>query len=197
VEIHKLFGLIAGLLSIVAFIPYIIAIIRKRAKPNRATWIIWSVMSFVIAISYYASGARETIWVAVAYAIGSTITAILSIKFGEGGWTKFDRFCLVGSALSILLWLITKQPMVALIINIIIDLLGALPTMKKSYLNPSGEDKLTWTLFELANIINLFAITSLKFSIMIFPVYMFSCCGIITILVVLPRRREQNGRNAG
>ena len=51
----------------------------------------------VLAISYRASGAEDTIWVAVSEAIAPTIIALLAIKCGTGGTDKIDIFAFVGS----------------------------------------------------------------------------------------------------
>ncbi|MFA5188375.1 MAG: hypothetical protein WC460_03365 [Patescibacteria group bacterium] len=183
-------GKLAGIISLCAFLPYIIAILRKQTKPNRASWWIWSAVGLMLGASYFSSGARNTIWVPVSYIIGPLTIAFLSIPYGEGGWNRFDRYCLIISALSIVLWISFKNPLIALLINLSMDTLGGLPTMRKSYKNPEGEDKLAWTLFSTGNLVNIFAIETIKFSIMIYPIWMFICpCGIITLLVLWPRNK--------
>ncbi|MFW0838115.1 MAG: hypothetical protein ACKKL5_03890 [Candidatus Komeilibacteria bacterium] len=55
-----LFGKLAGGLSIAAYFPFILAILRGTARPNRASWIIWTFMSGSIFFSYVAAGAMNT-----------------------------------------------------------------------------------------------------------------------------------------
>ena len=117
-------GGVAGVVSLVAFIPYIIAVLMGETKPNRASWWIWAVVGFMLGASYYSSGASHTIWVPISYIIGPFAIAILSLKHGEGGWTPFDRSCLLGAGVSLILWWIFSQPIVALSINLFIDLMG-------------------------------------------------------------------------
>ncbi|MFA6365385.1 MAG: hypothetical protein WCW78_03215 [Candidatus Paceibacterota bacterium] len=92
-DIKAVFGVLAGLFSIASYVPYIRSILNPKGgtKPNRASWFIWAGVSGIIAVSSYASGARETIWVPIGYVIGSSIIALFSIKYGEGGWTPFDQ----------------------------------------------------------------------------------------------------------
>lgn len=186
-------GRTAGVISFAAFIPYVIAILRRETKPNRATWWIWTIVGFMLGASYYFSGANQTIWVPVSYIIGPFFIAILSIKYGEGGWTRFDRNCLLGTGVSLILWWVFNSSLIALLINIFIDLIGALPTIKKSYREPEKEDETAWILFFLGNIINLFAIETWKFAIIIYPIYMLLCCGTITVLVIFrkPNRAKE------
>ena len=89
---YKLIGVFAGIISMIAFVPYIISILKKETQPSRASWIIWTVVALMILSSYKMSGAVETIWVPVSYFLGPFVVAILSVKYGVGGWTRMDRF---------------------------------------------------------------------------------------------------------
>ena len=126
-------------------------------------------------------------WLALAYALCPLITALVSLKYGEGGWTHFDRACLGVAGLSAMLWWLCHSPLVALLINLFIDFVGLLPTMRKSFLNPKSEDRAAWTLGFAASAINLFAIEEWKFAIAVYPIYMVAGNGLIAAL--LYRRR--------
>lgn len=186
------FGMVAGVVSLVAFIPYIISIIRGKTKPNRASWWIWTIVGFMLASSYSASGAKDTMWVALSYLIGPLLTALLAIKYGEGGWTRFDRACIACAAMSAILWFVFDSPLLALLINLIIDGAGALPTIKKTYTEPENEDRLSWALFFAGNTLNLFAVNPWTFAIAIYPLYLFIGCGIITAQVFFRRRGQKS-----
>lgn len=185
------FGMVAGVVSLAAFIPYIISILRGKTRPNRASWWIWTVVGIMLASSYSASGAKDTIWVAISYIIGPLITALLAIKFGEGGWTRFDRACIACAVMSGVLWFVFDSPMVALSINIVIDAAGALPTIKKTYKEPEGEDRVAWALFFIGNTINLFAVGTWNFAIAIYPIYLFIGSGIIAFQVFFRPRGKK------
>jgi hypothetical protein len=180
-------GWLAGLLSLAAFVPYILSTLRGHTKPNRATWSIWMVNSFVIAASYYSSGATNTIWVAVGYSIGSLVTAILSYRFGTGGWTWLDRNCLTMAAIALFCWWWFDSALIALLMSLSVDFAGALPTIRKAYQEPETEDRIAWSLFLSGNCINLMAIDRWMFKIVIYPAYMVLASGLIALLVLRPR----------
>jgi len=190
-DITAIAGKVAGIISLVAGIPYIIAILRGQTKPNRATWLIWFVVGCVVGVSYYSSGARDTMWVPITYIIGPFVITILSFKYGEGGWTKFDRYCLLGACASLVLWWMFNSPLIALITNLFIDFMGALPTLRKSYYEPEKENGLAWALSFLSNLVNIFAVKQWTFAIAIYPIYMIVVSGLITALVL----RKVTNRN--
>ena len=185
--IAVLAGRLAGLLSLAAFAPYIVAILRGQTRPNRATWWIWTTNGLVLGASYYSSGAQSTIWVPVSYVVGPVVTATLAIRYGEGGWTRFDRSCLLGAGSGILLWWWFNSPVAALLMTLGVDFSGALPTIRKAYRAPDTEDRLAWALFIAGNTVNLLAVERWQFAIAVYPVYMFLASGTIAALVLRPR----------
>ena len=146
-------------------------------------------VGIIIAASYRAAGANATIWVPITYALGPLVTCLLGIKFGQGGWSRFDRICLLGVALSLSIWGIYRSADLALGINIGIDLLGALPTLRKSLIDPYGEDLLAWSLFFVANTLNVLAIDRWSWQVAVYPLYMFCITGTICWVLWQGRRK--------
>ena len=81
-DIKVVLGIIAGIIAFLAYIVYLISILRGKTKPNRATWWIWAFMGLVVGLSYHSSGAVNTIWVPYVEFLGPFSIAILSIKYG-------------------------------------------------------------------------------------------------------------------
>lgn len=181
-------GRLAGAFSLAAFVPYIYSTLRGRTKPNRATWWIWTFVGILLGSSYYSVGAHHTIWVPVSYVLGPLVTALLSLRYGVGGWTRLDLTCMVGAGASALLWWHLRSSLSILAINLIIDLLGALPTLRKTYLDPTGEDPLAWTLFLVGNSLNLLAIEKWTLPLTLYPVYMFTPSGLMVLVIFWPRK---------
>jgi tetratricopeptide (TPR) repeat protein len=144
-------------------------------------------------LSYREAGASYAFLAPVGYVVGSTIVFILSIKYGVGGWTPFDRKCLIGAATSLVLWKIFDSPMSALLINLLINLLGTLPTARKAWYQPQTESKVAWSLFFLGSIVNLFAVENWTLSMAVYPVSMIFLIGIVTVPVLWTKRPRAMG----
>ena len=177
-----IFGIVAGILSFSAYLFYIVAIVKGTTKPSRSTWFILAFAGIITVIAYDAAGAGDTIWVAVSNAAASIIIALLSIKYGVGGKSKLDIFCFIGSIVSLGLWWVFGSPIATLVGELAVDTFGLLPTIKKVWINPEQEDRPAWTMTLTANVLNLFAINSFQFGVMIYPIYFF----IIDLCVTFP-----------
>ena len=183
---QALLGQLAGAISLLGFVPYIFEILQRKTRPNRATWWIWSIVGAMLCGSYYATGARHTIWVSLSYVVGPLITALLSLRYGEGGWNRFDRGCLFVSLFSLVLWWQARSPLAALAANIGIDMLGALPTVRKAYREPWSESLRSWTIFLIADTLNLMALGIWSVATASYPVYLFGLAALLVTFMWRP-----------
>lgn len=184
-----IFGIVAGLIALLAYVVYVISIFRGGSKPNRATWWIWAFMGLVLALSYDLSGAENTIWVPYVEFLGPFTIALLSLKYGEGGLdNRTDVICIIGAVTSIILWAIFKNPVVALVTNLITDSFAIIPTIKKSYLRPEGEDFWAWFGTGVADSLNMFAVERFTFAILVYPIYMLVSDLIIIFILLLKKK---------
>src|SRR5690242_9985195 len=99
--ILPLSGIIAGIITLVAYIPYIRDIFNGTTKPVRATWFIWSVLSGIALTSQIASGGRWSVVMTLAQMGGVTAVFILSLKHGYGGLGKKEFVSLIVAALGL------------------------------------------------------------------------------------------------
>lgn len=169
---YELIGIIAGILAIGGYIPYIYSTLRGKTQPNRATWLIWTIVGGLLAFSYMAEGDQSSIWLPFGYFIGPLLVAILSIRYGYAQWTRLDTICIVAAGISIIPWILSDNATFTLVINVIIDASGAIPTLVKTYQEPETEDLTAWFIFFVANTLQLFAISMWNIAA-IYPIYLF------------------------
>lgn len=180
-------GGVAGLLSLAGFAPYLAAIHRREIRPQRATWWIWTIVGALIVASSYAAGARRSLWVPIAYAVGPLVVALASLRHGEGGWRRLDRGCIALAAGSLVVWYATGDPRVALVAQVAVDLFGALPTLLAVFRDPASEDRRAWALFCAGNALNLVAARPFTVGTALHPAYMTALTA--TVLALALRRR--------
>jgi hypothetical protein len=192
-DMNSVLGIAAGIIGFLGFVPYILDTLKRKTTPDKATWIIWAILGIIIAGSYLASGAKESAWTPIAYAVGIVIVAVLSLKYGEDGWTVLDKACLIGAGLGLVLWWYTNDPVLAYVLTTIVDAIGSLPTIMKAYARPESERNLAWPIFLIANTLNLLAIMEWTLVIALYPVYVFILSSSMTALVFFPRKTGISG----
>ncbi|MBV8802032.1 MAG: hypothetical protein JO131_03530 [Gammaproteobacteria bacterium] len=176
-------GIIAGILSLVGYIPYVFEAVKGVTRPNQATWIIWTLVGGLLAFSYLAEQGLSSSWLPLGYFVGPFIVACLTFYYGYAGWNKLDIICLVAALLSVIPWFFSKNSSYTLLINIFIDATGAIPTLIKTYHEPETEDFTAWLIFFIANTIQLFAVTRWNIA-SLYPIYLFLLAGSLVIFII-------------
>ena len=181
---RELIGQLAGVLVLASLVPYLVSIWKGETKPARMTYFIKAVIGVITIASYIGSGARTSIWTGLMFALTAIIIFGLSIKRGMGGASKLDLVCLGLAVVVIVLWLTTKNAMLALCCSLLVKAVASVPQVRKVYLHPKTENKLSWNIAFTADVLNLFALTSLAPQISLFPLFEVISSGVIVWLLV-------------
>ncbi|HEU5114144.1 MAG TPA: hypothetical protein VFT82_00060 [Candidatus Paceibacterota bacterium] len=193
-------GFIGGVCSLAGYVPYAVGVLkRKHPGPERASWLIWTLSSTLILLSYWEIGARTTIWVPLAYVIGQAFITILAFTHGREGWCALEKLAFIVAIISSIRWIYFDQPLVALILNLIIGFVGYIPGMWRLITeeNPRSDllDIEGWTLFFMGSIFNLFAVSDWTPVIYMVPVFMFIMNGITFGLAIWNSQRLENSEH--
>ncbi|MGD0576454.1 MAG: hypothetical protein ABSA74_00050 [Candidatus Staskawiczbacteria bacterium] len=160
-KIQTAISAIAGILFVLAYIPYIRAILSGKAKPAKASWIIWASLDSITIVGMYVQHALNGQMVgAVA---GSWIVVVFALKYGMPGWSRLDKFCLAGAVVGVVLWKLFSNPTLGILISLAVVFVGSIPTFVSAWHDPSREDKLAWTLYWVSCICAVLAIPKLTF----------------------------------
>lgn len=189
-SLQSLAGIVAGLISMVAYLPYAYDVIRAAARPNRATWLIWTVVGGLLFASYSAAAGGAARWVPLSDTLGPALIAVLAFRYGKGGMNWFDLGCLAVAGFSVLGWALTGSPIISLNINLFLAPLGALPTLRSVYRDPAAEPALVWCAFLLSNMLNLVAVEHWSWRSGAYPVYAVLAAGFVNVLICRPALRR-------
>lgn len=184
-----LFGLSAGILSIISGIPYIRDILRHKTKPERASWLIWSALGGIAFFSQLAKGATDSLWLTGVQTVGVMVVFLLSLKYGVGGLAKRDIVAILFAGLGLVLWYVTQEPAIALLIVICIDALGVALTCIKTYEKPESETLITWLVSGTAGILGALAVGSWNVILLAYPVYIVLANYTVVITIYLGKKK--------
>lgn len=174
-------SILAIVLAVVAYGPYVWSVVRGRGRPNRASWAIFAATGLFAAVSAWAGGSREGLWVPLVYGVLSTVVFILALRHGEGGWSLLDRGCLLTALLSVVAWGISGDPLVCVAMNAVADTAGTLPTIRKAWRAPRHEPVLLWYIALGANLSNLAGLSRWTPAEALYPVFL----AVNAVLVLL------------
>ena len=149
-------------------------VISGTTKPNRVTWLIWAIAPLIAAAASYADGVR---WAALPVFIAGfapLIVFIASFVNPKSYWKlkTFDYIYGVLSVLSLGLWWITKEPLIAIIFSIASDGLASMPTIIKSWKYPKTESGILYILALFNALTSFFALKMFGISELAFPIYL-------------------------
>jgi hypothetical protein len=155
-QFRNALSIIAGIMFLVGFVPYIRAILRKETKPAKASWIIWASLDYIVFAGMIA---EKTVNGQILGAVaGATIVIGLALKYGTSGWTNIDKLCLGGAVLGIALWRVFNDPVLGIMTSCTVAFFGSIPTFVSAWKDPSREDKLAWTIFWVSCVCAVIAI---------------------------------------
>ena len=186
--------LIGVAVQLAGIISYIKTTVRGITRPNRITWLMWSVAPLVAAAAGVASGVT---WAAVpVFMSGFAPLLVFFASFVNRNsyWklTRFDYVCGFFSFLALALWWITKKPDVAIVFAIASDASAAIPTIAKGRTHPETETLAPFATGIVNAITSFFAIRVWNFASYAFPVYLTAIN--VYLVLVIGRRRHPEGR---
>ena len=185
----ELLGSVAALLAILQAIPYIRDIFRGKTKPHLYTYLIWSIVTALAFLGQFAAGGGPGAWTTGVMAIITIGVLVLCFKYGTEDITSFDAVFLVAALLAIIPWWLTKDPMYSVILATAIDVLAFLPTIRKTYNDPTSETLISYISNLFRHPLSILALSAYSITTVIYPASLFVMNGIL-VLVIVWRRRE-------
>jgi hypothetical protein len=173
IKLLEIVGLASGLLAAAAYFPYAKDILSGNAKPERASWLIWSALGLIAFFTQLSKGATVSLWFTGFDSIITVLTFILSIKFGFGGLKRRDVVGLAIAAAGLIIWYSTKDALWALLIVIGVDATGTVLSVIKTYEDPSTETYTMWLMVSAAAILAMASVGSFNFVLLVYPFYIF------------------------
>lgn len=156
---ERVIGILAGVVSSLAYPIYIWSIIKKRTVPHKVTWTLSALLGLISLIFYRESGGRETIYVPLSDFFGLLVIATMAFWYGRNGSiSRTDWLCVVGVIGAIGVFLISRDPLLALAVTLIAEILVLVPTMVKTCRYPEEESFTAWSFTTVANTLNFWAI---------------------------------------
>lgn len=182
-------GISAIVIGFIGYVPYFRTIFSGKTKPHAFTWLVWGVLTAIAFAGQIAGNGGSGAWVTGFTALISFIIFGFALVKGKRDFPLADWLCLLGCIVALGLWVFTKDPLLAIILITVIDMLAFIPTFRKSYTNPFSEPVFTYALSAIKFVVALFALQELSAVTVLYPASLVLTNGLFVILLMVQRRR--------
>lgn len=170
-----------------SFVPYLRDVFYFKTKPHIYSWLIWFITAGTATLAaWYGGGGYGAINLTVmcVFIFG---VFIISFKYGTKNITKFDTIILLMALLAILVWWKLHQPLLSIMMVSAIDIIGYIPSFRKSFQEPWSETVVAWIGFVVANMFALLALSQYNFLTMTYLISI-SAANVALVAICLARR---------
>lgn len=192
-EIKAIFGILSSIFVLLGGIPYIKDIYKEKVKPHILSWLGWSFITALGAFSMLAIGSEWAVAILLSNTALCFIIAVYSIIKKVGVWsTSIFDFIFFGLGIfGLVLWQVLNIPIIALICAIVADFSFGVPTIIKTFKKPETETPFVWLMATISGLFSLFAIKSIVFYEIAYPLYLFIFDSLVLLLVlkIIKKRR--------
>ncbi len=191
-EYRSILGFAATVIALISYIPYFRDIIAKKTKPHAFTWLIWGVLTGIAFVGQLVGHAGPGAWVTGFTAVVCIAIAAIALVDGQRNIVPTDWLALAGAAIALLIWFATRGPLLSVILITVIDNLGFIPTLRKSYHRPFEETMSTFALSGFKWVLGLCALERLSVVTALFPLSIVVASWLFVAMLLV--RRKQLGR---
>ncbi len=149
----------------------------------------WSVAPFIATAAALSHGVGWAVLPVFMSGLMPFIIFLTSFTNRNAYWQlgRFDYICGILSALALVLWALTSNPLVAIAFAIAADLAAGVPTILKAYRFPETEHFGAYAGSTLNNILIFFIVPAYTFANIAFPAYFIGICAVILYCIYRKR----------
>ena len=182
-------GIVIGLIG---YVPYFRDLYRGTTKPHFFSWFVWAVLGGIAFVAQLVAGGGWGSWVTGVMAFTCSIVAVIALFRGEKNIMFLDWVCFVGALIGIAVWLFTSNPVGAVVIVTVVDLVAFIPTFRKSYTKPDEETTFEYALASVKCALSIFALQSYSIATWLYPASLVISNAAFVVMSLVRRRQLQS-----
>lgn len=192
---------ISGGLTVIAALPYLLAILRDQASPRLASWGIWTAAQAVGTVAAVKAGQYPAACYVAACGAGCAAVVVLGWRAGGRDFGRQDAVCaILASAGVVLLAAAALLPRMiplslAVAVSVVTDFLAYVPTFAHGWRRPREEPWRVYTLYAAGALLAL-AVTLAPGEPaaptgVIYPAYLLAAdTAMVTLILASPHRKD-------
>jgi hypothetical protein len=185
---------LAAALTVLGNAYYAYSIIKNTTKPSLITWLLWIVIPIVTFFAQQSQGGSIQSMLSLAVGLSPLLIIICALikKHFILEFTRTNIACLAISSIAILLWMVSGNENIAIILSIVAGLVAGIPTLIHGYNHPTEENTSPFMLGIVAAAITLLTLDSFSMNTAAFASYLFISNSILTLTIYFSKKHHLN-----
>jgi hypothetical protein len=152
---------VGAVLTLAGTLPYAVATARSQVRPERVTWLIWTLASATVLAGQLLGGAPLSAWLLTAAAgLGPLLVIVASLVNRELGWrwSPVNLACLGVAAVGWLVWVLSGDALLAVVMGVLVNTAATIPTVLNGLHDGEHEQYLPYVTTGVAGVLTLLII---------------------------------------
>jgi hypothetical protein len=161
------------LMGIVNSVSYFIAVGAGRVRPHMFSWLIWGLITALVAAAQFVEGATVGAWCMI-YTALSCFLVTAQVYYGNQAErhniTREDWWCLAAAIFAMGLWGVMGDPFWSVMCVGVIEIVGFIPSFRKSWHAPQHESLRFFHVSNVKMLLSLFVLEPYTITTVFYPV---------------------------
>ena len=185
-----IFALAGGLIVAAVGVAYIRGIVRGEIRPHPFTWGLWSLLGAIGFAAGLAGGGGVGLAPVGVLMVENLIIFALAMRERSPEEERVHPVLIVIAVVGLVGWLLSGSPALAAVGAVTADFMAAIPTIKKTWRDPSSEPAWLWGVEAVAMALGLAALAHFTLASVLFPAYLVATNCAVAVLAL---RSEHSG----
>jgi hypothetical protein len=176
--------------------------LRGTTQPNRVTWLLWAIAPLLAAAVELDQGVGLRALPTFMVGFMPLLIFIASFHNSASVWKvrRIDYACGAVSVVGTVVWLVTRDGVLAISAAIAADFLAGMPTLMKSWTHPESETVHSYIGAVISMVVLLLTVDHWTFDVVAFPLFVAVMASVESIVIGLelgPHFRRSRHPGAG
>jgi hypothetical protein len=187
-DIKIIVGLITVILTFVGYVPYLRDTVKGKTKPHVYSWFIWGFITLLIFTLQFSGQAGAGSFTTFAAGLICLVIFAFAFRNGNKDITRMDTVFFILAILATVIWIFAKQPVISVVLLSAIDMLGFVPTIRKSWNKPYSETLFTYALNTFRFVLTIYALQVYTIVTSLYPITWVIANGSFSVMLIIRRR---------
>lgn len=180
-------------ISLLTHLAYIRDTLRGKTKPNKISWLMWTLAPLIGVGAALTDGARWAVLPTLGEGFVSLAVFVAAFVNPNAYWklNRFDYLCGLLSLIALVMWLGVQEPTIAILFAIASDAFSTAPTIIKAWKNPESETGVVYIGALVAALTSFAGMQAWRIAEYAFPTFLLIGNSLLIFAVY---RRRFNGR---